>query len=114
MQRIALPISGGNLSEQMEHCSQFALYDIRNRKISCEYMDIPAYIKADELPVWLAETGVTDIVIYKADKQTIDKLIKNKINLFIGIKPGNPIEIINDFIEGHLYSDDKIIKEITA
>jgi len=114
MKRIAIPISNGKLSEFFGQCDYYKIYDIDLKKIEKEQEILfPAKEKMENMPDWIADKGISDLVSYKIDNKIIKMFINNKINLYIGIPIKTPVEIVNDYINGNLKSDGKVISEIT-
>lgn len=113
MNKIAIPIKKGMLSEYFEECNHFEIFSIYEKHVNINAIEVPHVKQESEIPQWLKSLGITDVISYKIDKQTINTFQAYKMNLFIGIRKTNPHEIIKDFIEGKLYSDEAIISEIT-
>ncbi len=113
MNKIAIPIKKGMLSECFEQCNHFEIFSIHEEHVKSNTIEVPHVKEESEIPRWLKSLDITDVISYKIDKQIINTFQALKINLFIGIKRTNPHEIIKNFIEGKLYSDDAIISEIT-
>lgn len=113
MNKIAIPIKKGMLSEYFEECNHFEIFSIYEKHVNSNTIGVPHVKQESEMLRWLKSLGITDVISYKIDKQTINTFQAHKINLFIGIGRTNPHEIIKDFIEGKLYSDEAIISEIT-
>ena len=76
-------------------------------------MEIPPFHELTKLPDWATQQGITDIIAYKIDNRIISQFIKNKINLFVGVRFDTPQALIDDYLNGRLKSDEKIIREIT-
>jgi predicted Fe-Mo cluster-binding NifX family protein len=113
MNKIAIPINEGMLSENFEKCKHFEIFSIYEKHINSNIIEVPYAKLESEISLWLKGLGITDVVSYKIDKQTIKAFQAHKINLFIGIRRTKPHEIIKDFIEGKLYPNEAIILEIT-
>ncbi|MRT92509.1 hypothetical protein [Ancylomarina sp. 16SWW S1-10-2] len=111
MKRIAIPIERGKLSEYFGNCNHFEIFEIDERFTEKNRLEVPFKLKT-ELPNWLASEGVTDVIMYKIDKLILKMFQTHKMNLFIGVRIDYPNNIINDYIDGKLYSDDTIISEI--
>lgn len=113
MNKIALPINKGILSEYFKECNHFEIFSIYEKHVNSNTIEVPHVKEEQEMPEWLKSLGITDVISYKIEKQTITAFQALKINLFIGIRRTKPHEIIKDFIEGKLYSDETIILELT-
>ncbi|MEN8186538.1 MAG: hypothetical protein ABFR05_05360 [Bacteroidota bacterium] len=113
MNRIAIPIEKGKLSELFGKSSHYEIFEIDEWLIRKNYIEAPSLKDITELPEWFAKEGITDVITFKIAKQIINLFAKHKVNLFIGIKTNTSQEIIKDYINGRLFSDDSIISEIT-
>ncbi|NQU88595.1 MAG: hypothetical protein HQ541_22850 [Mariniphaga sp.] len=113
MKKIAIPVIEGKLSQYFGQCSHYLIYEIEGDEIVKTELEIPVSYDLSEIPEWAAKQGITDIITYKIDQQIISKFINNKINLFIGVPFDTPQNLIDDYLNGRLISDEKIIKEIT-
>lgn len=113
MNRIAIPIEDGKLSEHFERCEYYEIFEIDEKHAIANFIEVPYIELKSEVPNWFASIGVTDVIMYKIDKQMLKQFQSHKINLFIGVSRNISHEIIKDFVEGKLYSSDTIISEIT-
>lgn len=112
MKRVAIPVTNGRLSEYFGECSEYEVFEMDNASIRKMVLQIPDNRDITTLPDWAARKGITDIITYKVDKRILSLFIKNKINFFIGVPVDEAENIINDYRDGSLKSDDKIIREI--
>jgi len=113
MTRIVIPIYKGRLSELFYQCSHFEFVEIENTVVKAYSVEVPNINDLMELPVWLKNKGVTDVIAYKIDPRIIKQFITLKMNLFIGIKILPLQDIVADFMNGNLITDYKLISEIT-
>ena len=113
MKRIAIPIVKGKLSEYFGQCSHYKIFDVDSKNIHSDRIEVLLYKDITTLPEWALKQGITDIIAHKVDKKIISLFINKKINLFVGISINTPDMLIEDYINGHLKSDEKIINEIT-
>jgi len=81
--------------------------------LSKKFVELPFGIAVTDLPGWLEKQGVTDIIAYKVNRQIISLFASKKVNLFVGIPQQNPEKLIDDYLNGKLESDKKIIAELT-
>jgi predicted Fe-Mo cluster-binding NifX family protein len=114
MQRIAIPITKGKLSESFGQCSHYEIFEIDNKQINNNVVEIPNVKDITGLPEWASKQGITDIITYKIDKQIINLFIKLKINLFVGIPIKSAQLLIEDYLNGNLKSDSNIISNIIS
>jgi hypothetical protein len=112
MKRVAIPVTDGKLSEYFGECSEYEVFEMDNVSIRKVVLQIPGKRDINRLPAWAARQGITDIITHKVDKKILSLFIKNKINFFIGVPVDEAWNIINEYRNGSLESDDKIIREI--
>lgn len=112
MKRVAIPLVEDRLSEYFGQCSYYEIFEIDHKIIKSSKIGIPAHRSTDSVPDWIAEKGITDVIIHKMDKRVFSMLAATKINLFVGIPIDSPDNIIQGYLSGILKSDTKIIKEI--
>ena len=113
MKRIAIPIIDGKLSPFFGQCSHYQIFEINGKHISQKIMEIPLGIDVMKLPEWASLQGITDIIAFRIDQRILSRFINNKINLFVGVPMDSPQALIEDYLNGKLTSDEKIIREIT-
>lgn len=114
MKRVAIPVIEGKLSEFFGQCSHYEVFEIEGKRITSTALEVPPYHDITKLPEWAAQQGITDVIAFKVDKRIIASFTNNKINLYIGVKSNSPDILIEDYLNGRLKSDEKIIKEITS
>lgn len=113
MKRVAIPIANERLSEFFGECNHYEIFEI-DKKISKRKMaQMPVGISVKELPSWLENQGITDVIAYKVNREIISLFASRKVNLFVGIRIDSPEKLIDDYLNGKLESDKKIIAEIT-
>ena len=113
MKRVAIPIVNEQLSENFGECNYYTIFEVDKKVLSLKTSYLPAGVGSLELPSWLKGEGVTDVITYKINRQIINLFVAEKINLFLGIPIGTPEKIIDDYLQGKLVSDKKIIAELT-
>ena len=113
MKRVAIPVENERLSEYFGNCSYCQIFEIDGAVTGHHKMQIPARIVAADLPGWLEKRGITDVITYKIDADTIHLFASRKINLFVGVPMDSPSRLVDAYLQGKLESDEKIIKEIT-
>ena len=113
MRRVAIPIADNKLSEFFGGCNFYEIFEIEDGEVRKSSVEVPMVDAADELPEWLEQRGITDVIVYKVKKQIISLFASKKINLFVGIRQDTPENLVEDYLSGNLESDEMIIKEIT-
>ena len=112
MKRIAIPITEGKLSEYFGQCKHYKIFEIDRMEVISKLIKAPAEMDIGLMPSWISHQGVTDVVTYKIDGGIMHLFAKYKINLYVGIKCKSPEEIVQNYLNGKLKSDEKIISEI--
>ena len=112
MKRIAIPVYNGKLSEYFGRCSYYKIYEVEGKSMIGKELELPDINSIEELPAWASTKGITDIITYKIDKQIISLFNAYKINLFVGIEMNTPENLIREFLDERMTSDNRIITEI--
>ncbi len=112
MNRIALPIKNGLLSEYLGSRDICRIFDIDDYMVVSVSNVTPEVGCDADIPAWASRQGITDIVAFKIDKKLTRLFSGYKINQFIGIGTKDPDEIIKKYINGELKSDNSIIDDI--
>lgn len=111
--RIAIPISNKLLSEFFGECSYYEIFDIDGVITGHHEAHFPAGTSVSELPCWLEEKKITDVITFRINPKIIHLFASKKVNLFVGIPIDSPENLIDAYLKGRLESDERIIKEIT-
>ncbi len=112
MKRVAIPIVNGRLSENFGQCNHYDIFELDGLIVKSEQLEIPPKDDITKLPEWAANEGITDIIAYKIDKRIIKMFTFFRINLFLGIPIDTPRNLVEDYVNGRLKSDEKIISQI--
>lgn len=113
MKRVAIPVTNNLLSEYFGECSNYEIFEIHGNAVNKTEMDIPENAQIKDLPEWLENQGITDVITYKVNPGIISLFASRKVNLFVGIPINHPNVLIEDYLLGRLESNQKIIEEIT-
>ena len=113
MKRIAIPVFKDQQSEYFGECSFYEIFEIDKKVLNKKLAELPAGILVTEIPDWLKRIGITDVIAYKVNRQIISLFASKKVNLFVGIPLQQPEKLIDDYLNGKLESDKKIIAELT-
>jgi predicted Fe-Mo cluster-binding NifX family protein len=113
MKRVAIPIINNQLSENFGECNYYTIFDVDKKIESTKNALLPEGIDVLQLPHWLKGEGITDIITYKVNRRIVNLFVAEKINLFLGITIDIPEKIIDDYLQGKLVSDKRIIAELT-
>ena len=113
MKRVAIPVTNNQLSEFFGECNHYEIFEIDRGVPEKKSIEIPKGTDITELPGWLEKQGVTDVIAYKVNKKIISLFASKKVNLFVGGQVETPQKLIDEYLQGRLESDKKIITEIT-
>ena len=114
MKRIAIPVKEGKLSEYFGQCGYYEIFEIENKSIQANTLEVPPVKDIEKLPAWIESQRITDVIAHKIDSQIISLFSNLKINLFIGIPINKTEDLVDDYLKGQLKSDSNIIKDITS
>ncbi len=110
MKRIVIPIYKESLSMHFRKCTHFEIYDIDSEVISKREVENKNASNSSKMTAWLENLGTTDIIAYNIDNESINNILTTKINLFVGITFKKPKVIIENYLNGSLKSNTKIIR----
>ena len=113
MRRVAIPVTNQLLSEYFGECSHYEIFEIDRKVLNRKEMEIPVGASMTDLPEWLEKQGITDVITYKVNSKIISLFASKKVNLFVGIPINPPQILIEDYLNGRLESNKRIIEEIT-
>ena len=108
MQKIALPVANSLLSPHFGHTEYFHIYEANENKIEKEEMHVPPVHTPGAYPKWMADMGVTDIIVGGIGQKAIDLFNSNGINVYIGAEVKDPKELANKLLEGTLVSRENL------
>ena len=63
----------------------------------------------DNIINWLFALEASDIIAYNIDNKSINHLLDSKINLFVGIPINKTETIMENYLNGNLKSNTKVI-----
>lgn len=111
--RVAIPVTNEKLSEFFGECNHYEIFEIDGKIVGRQQARVPSGTGMSELPGWLEEKGITDVVTFRVNPKIINLFASIKVNLFVGVPIDSPQNLMEDYLQGKLESDEKIIKEIT-
>lgn len=108
MKKVALPLVNKKLSPHFEKCSAFIIFSVDDKnRIKSELEH--SHLQPGLFPYWLAQRGVTDVIVRRVAEDTICKFDQFKINVFVGVKSAEPQELIKEFLSGTLETDGALV-----
>ena len=108
--RVAIPLSGGQLSPHFGHCEEFALIDVdpEAKTISkVERQPAPPHAPG-LLPRWLAERGATVILAGGMGQRAQMLFEQSGIDVRIGVTEGDPEALAIEYANGRLKTGENI------
>jgi len=110
MQKIAIPVMDHKLSPHFASSPLFKIFLVEDEVIVKEsLMHLPSHL-SEALPIWLANKGITDVITRQIGHRDINVFNQHKINVFVGVMPDNPNDLVQEYINGTLEThDDQIV-----
>jgi predicted Fe-Mo cluster-binding NifX family protein len=102
--KIAIPVESDHLSLYFGQCSHYEIFGVKSGEIISTGIVQPSLQETDELPEWLVSQGVSAVITCRIENDILNRLIENKINVFIEAPLKRPDDLVEDFLEGRLFS----------
>jgi len=102
--RIAIPLSGGELSQHFGHCDQFLFVDAdqgQRRVLGKNIENAPEHVPG-LIPKWLVEHGVDIVIAVGVGARARDLLSASSVEVLTGVSGGDPDALISDFLNDTL------------
>lgn len=109
MKRILIPINNDVLSEDLKECSHYLVFEIYKEHIAKKKVEVPAFSKKGGFAKWLIRHEISDLIANKIDFELTNVLLNTKINLFVGIEIEKPEKLIENYLNGNLKSNTKLV-----
>ena len=102
--KIAIPLTGGRLSDHFGHCEQFALIeaDLVSRQIVTRALVEPPPHEPGVLPRWLHEQGVQVVIAGGMGRRALDSFAQNGIAVQAGSAGAAPESLAQSYVNGGL------------
>jgi predicted Fe-Mo cluster-binding NifX family protein len=99
--KVAIAKEGDFVSEHFGHCTEYAVFDIANKKITEKtILQSPGH-EPGKLPVFLAGHNVTHVLAGGMGPRAVDLFCENNIEVFLGVR-GEIDTVVKDFIAGKI------------
>lgn len=99
--KVAIAKEGNMVSEHFGHCSEYAVFDIADKKITGRTLLQSPGHEPGKLPAFLAAHNVTHVIAGGMGPRAVDLFCANNIEVFLGIT--GPIDaVIEAFAEGKI------------
>jgi len=99
--KVAIAKEGDEVSGHFGHCTEYAVFDIADKKITKKtILQSPGH-EPGKLPVFLAGHKVTHVLAGGMGPRAVDLFCENNIDVILGVS--GPIDtVITDFIAGKI------------
>ena len=104
--KIAIPVKSDHLSLYFGQCSHCEIFTVNDGEVISTVIVQPSLHDTDELPEWLISEGVSAVITCRIENDILNRLIENKLNVFIEAPLKTPAELLEDFLEGRLFSGE--------
>lgn len=102
--KIAIPVESDHLSLHFGQCSYYEIFGVKDAEVISDEIVQPSLQETDELPEWLLSQGVSAVITCRIENNILNRLIENKMNVFIETPLKHPADLIEDLLEGRLFS----------
>ena len=100
--KFAIPLADDHLCSHFGHCQQFAIVETQNGQITkIEKVTPPEHVPG-LYPRWVAEFGVTDVLVGGIGQQAISLFNAQHINVHVGAPMLKTEELVTQFLSGKL------------
>ena len=104
--KIAIPVESDHLSLYFGQCSHCEIFTVKDGVVISTGIVQPSLQETDELPEWLVSQGLSAVITCRIENDILNRLIENKLNVFIEAPLKTPAELLEDFLEGRLFSGE--------
>ncbi|MBN2669556.1 MAG: ATPase [Bacteroidales bacterium] len=102
MRKIAIPTLNGHLSAHFGGSEYFSIFDINESSITSEALLPTPEHTPGAYPKYLADHGVTDVILGGVGQRAVEIFNENGINVYTGAPAINPKDLVLQFIAGTL------------
>jgi predicted Fe-Mo cluster-binding NifX family protein len=102
--RIAIPISGGQISRHFGHSEEFLFADADMEKhevVKSQVEKAPEHVPGF-LPRWLKDRYVDVVIAFGMGNRARDLLTASSVQVVTGISTSDPAATLTDFLSGNL------------
>jgi predicted Fe-Mo cluster-binding NifX family protein len=102
--RIAIPLSGGQISPHFGHSEEFLLIDAdsETRKVLKSQVEKAPEHVPGFLPQWLKDHGVSVVIAVGMGSRARDLLTASSVQVVTGVSSSDPAAAVADFLAGNL------------
>lgn len=102
--KIAIPLARGKLSLHFSECDKFALITVKNDKIEGKILFNPPPREHGDLPRWLYEHGVSQLIVGNMGPRAQSFLAEYGIQVITGAPNIALEELIHYYLNGALFT----------
>ena len=103
--KIAIPTTNGILSPHFGHCEKFAIYDVKENKITNEEFVAPPPHEPGTFPKFLRDLGCDTIIAGGMGSRAQNLFAENSIEVIVGLRSDNLKGLVETFISQGLQSE---------
>jgi predicted Fe-Mo cluster-binding NifX family protein len=102
--RIAIPLSGGQISQHFGHSEQFLFVDadMKQRTVIGKSVEQAPEHVPGLLPKWLVEHGVNTVIAVGLGARARDLLSASSVKVLTGVSIADPDALISEFLNDRL------------
>ncbi len=102
--RIAVPVTGGEMSSHFGQCERFVIFDVGEdgKSVGRREELLPPPHEPGTFPRWLHEQGATVIIAGGMGSRAQSLFSQNDIQVVVGATGGAPDVLVRNFLEGRL------------
>jgi predicted Fe-Mo cluster-binding NifX family protein len=108
--RIAIPLTGGKLSQHFGHCEQFAIIDVDkdSKSIKSKELVNPPAHEPGVLPKWLSGLQVELIIAGGIGQRAQQLFAQNQIEVIVGAPAEPPENLVTNYLNATLQTDANV------
>ena len=108
--KIAIPLTGGKLSQHFGHCEQFAVIDVDNdsKEIKGQELITPPPHEPGVLPKWLSGLQVNLIIAGGMGQRAQQLFAQNEIEVVVGAPADSPENLVSAYLNKTLQSGENL------
>ncbi len=107
MKRVAIPVLNNELSSHFGQTEYFYIFDIEGNEVKKQTAHPAPPHTHGSIPTFLKELNITDLIAGGIGRRAVDMLNEGQVNVFAGVSKTDPMELLNDFINGTLTASNE-------
>jgi predicted Fe-Mo cluster-binding NifX family protein len=102
--KIAIPLTGGQLSLHFGHCEEFGIYEVADGQVIKSEKKTPPAHEPGVFPSWLHSLGVNVVIGGGMGNRAQTLFHQNSIDVYYGVTLADPDAIVKTYLAGDLES----------